>query len=60
MNLQDAKEIEKQIDYHLATYDEAKLTGDNKAINDCVLVINSLLSQLQGDTINLRTDQTIQ
>jgi len=60
MNLEQIKEIEEQIDYHLKTHDEATEAGDNGIAVKCIEVITSLLSQLNENTINLRTDTTVQ
>jgi hypothetical protein len=60
MNLETIKEIEEQIDYHLETHDEALKKGNNDIVANCLLVITSLIDSLDGDTVNLRTEKTIQ
>ena len=60
MRLQDIKEIEEQIDYHLATHDEALKEGNGEIVANCLLVITSLIDSLDGDTVNLRTEKIIQ
>jgi len=60
MKLQEIKEIEEQIDYHLNTHDEALKKGDAKIVADCLLTITSLIDRLEGDTVNLRTEKVIQ
>jgi len=60
MKLQDIKEIEEQIDYHLETHDEALKEGNNEIVANCLLVITSLIDSLDGDTVNLRTEKIIQ
>lgn len=60
MKLEQLKEIEEQIDYHLNTHDEALKKGDAKIVADCLLVITSLIESLDGDTVSLRTEKVIQ
>tara|TARA_R110000744_G_scaffold363655_1_gene472007 strand:- start:143 stop:325 length:183 start_codon:yes stop_codon:yes gene_type:complete len=60
MNLQDIKEIEEQINYHLETHDEALKEGNNEIVASCLLTITSLIDSLDGDTVNLRTEKVMQ
>ena len=60
MNLETIKEIEEQIDHHLNTHDEALKKGDAKIVADCLMVITSLIDQLDGDIVSLRTEKVIQ
>ena len=60
MKLQEIKEIEEQINYHLETHDEALKEGNGEIVANCLLVITSLIDRLEGDTVNLRTEKIIQ